>query len=396
MTATEPTPAAAPCSGPKALPNDRRHFDSVTIRRFRGLEDLEIDGLGVFNLFVGANDVGKTSVLEAIFLLCATHPMALVRMQNHRLLAVSGFDDLAMAFHGLNVDENIELIAKSREEFRKVSFSSADIWASEQRTQTLKGMQTANLDGKKKIVDMSTSFGADVERVIQWKGEAIAHAGDAPLSAKAQFRFLEDEPKFDPGVSPANFKEIMDRMRIRGQLISSTGRGYESGPIAEIITKKRKKDLLMYLEGIDPQIQDVTVRGDTIYLDTGVKEMLPLNMFGNGVGLATNIVAPCVLRDARSIMIDEIENGLHYTSIRQVLASILRMAVSQGIQVYATAHSIDVLRCLREILLEDEFKAYRPTVVCHVLARDWKGRVRPYRYGYEQFDHCIKHEIEIR
>ena len=37
MTATEP--AAAPCSGPKTLPNDGRHFDGVTIRRFRGLAD---------------------------------------------------------------------------------------------------------------------------------------------------------------------------------------------------------------------------------------------------------------------------------------------------------------------------------------------------------------------
>ncbi len=395
MTATEPTPAAAPCSGPKALPNDGRHFDSVTIRRFRGLEDLELDGLGAFNLFVGANDVGKTSVLEAVFLLCATHPMALVHMQNHRLLAVSGFDDLAIAFHGLNVDENIELIAKSREEHRNVSFSSADTWAPGQRMQALKGMQTTNLAGKKKIVDISTSFGADAERVMQWKSEVFTEAGDAPLSAEAQFRFLEDEPKFDPGASPANFKEIIDRTRIRGQLIS-TGRGYEPGPIAEIITKKRKKDLLMSLEGIDPQIQDVTVRGDTIYLDTGVKEMLPLNMFGNGVGLATNIVAQCVLRDFRSIMIDEIENGLHYTAIRQVLESILRLAVSHGIQVYATAHSIDVLTCFREVLLGEEFEAYRSMIACYVLARDRKDRVRSYRYGYEQFDHCIKHGIEIR
>ncbi len=39
MTATEPTPAAAPCSEPKTLPNDGRHFDGVTIRRFRRMSD---------------------------------------------------------------------------------------------------------------------------------------------------------------------------------------------------------------------------------------------------------------------------------------------------------------------------------------------------------------------
>lgn len=394
MTAPDPPPAAAPCSGPKALPNDGRHFDKVTIRGFRGLEDLELDGLGAFNLFIGANDVGKTSVLEAVFLLCATHPMALVHMQNHRFLAVSGFDDLAVAFYSLNVDENIELIAKSREERRNVSFSSADTWASEQRMQALKGMQTAKSTGKK-LVDISKSFGVDVERFIQWKAELSTETADTPLSVTAQLRFLEDGMKFDPGIPVADFKEIADRMRIRCRLITA-GRGYESEPIAEIITKKRKRDLLMSLKGIDPQIQDITVRGDTIYLDTGAKEMLPMNVFGNGVGLATNIVAQCVLRDIQSIMIDEIENGLHYTAIRQALGSILHLAVSHGIQVYATAHSIDVLNGLREILLEDEFQAYRSTIACHVLARDWKHRVRSYRYDYEQFDHCIEHGIEIR
>ena len=394
MTAPEPTPAAAPCSGPKALPNDGRHFDKVTIRGFRGLEDLEIDGLGGFNLFVGANNVGKTSALEAVFLLCATNPMALLHMQNHRLLAVSGFDDLAMVFHGLNVDKSIELIAKSRDNIRRVSLSSADTWVSGQSTQALTGMQTAKSTGKK-LVDISKSFGVDVERVIQWKSEMFAESADPPLSVTAQLRFLEDGTKIDPGVPFSDFKEIADRMRIRSRLIT-TGRGYESEPIAEIITKKRKNPLLTSLKGIDPQIQDITVRGDTIYLDTGAKEMLPMNVFGNGVGLATNIVAQCVLGDVDSIMIDEIENGLHYTAIRRVLGSILHLAVSHGIQVYATAHSIDVLKGLREILLEDEFQAYRPAVVCHVLAKDWKGRVRPYKYGYEQFDHCIKHEIEIR
>ena len=39
MTATEPTLGAAPCSGPKTLPNDGRRFDGVTIRRFRGLAE---------------------------------------------------------------------------------------------------------------------------------------------------------------------------------------------------------------------------------------------------------------------------------------------------------------------------------------------------------------------
>ena len=47
-------------------------MDSLAIRGFRGLEALTLEDLGRFNLLLGANDVGKTSVLEAVFLL-STH-----------------------------------------------------------------------------------------------------------------------------------------------------------------------------------------------------------------------------------------------------------------------------------------------------------------------------------
>ncbi len=40
-----------------------QHLDRLEIRGFRGLSQLDVDGLGRFNVLIGANDVGKTSVL---------------------------------------------------------------------------------------------------------------------------------------------------------------------------------------------------------------------------------------------------------------------------------------------------------------------------------------------
>ena len=41
-------------------------LDSLEIRNFRGLKELRIEKLGRVNLIVGKNNVGKTSVLEAL------------------------------------------------------------------------------------------------------------------------------------------------------------------------------------------------------------------------------------------------------------------------------------------------------------------------------------------
>ncbi|MEL6910916.1 MAG: AAA family ATPase [Cyanobacteria bacterium J06598_4] len=44
----------------------------LTIQNYRCFEDFQIDGLEQVNLFVGNNNSGKTSLLEAIYLL--VHP----------------------------------------------------------------------------------------------------------------------------------------------------------------------------------------------------------------------------------------------------------------------------------------------------------------------------------
>src|SRR5579859_1399688 len=46
------------------------HINELRINGFRGLRDLKIEGLGQVNLFVGNNNSGKTSVLEALSLFC--------------------------------------------------------------------------------------------------------------------------------------------------------------------------------------------------------------------------------------------------------------------------------------------------------------------------------------
>jgi hypothetical protein len=48
-------------------------LDSLTIHQFRGLHEVSLTGLGRINLLVGANNSGKTSVLETIATYC--HPL---------------------------------------------------------------------------------------------------------------------------------------------------------------------------------------------------------------------------------------------------------------------------------------------------------------------------------
>jgi AAA15 family ATPase/GTPase len=46
-------------------------YESIRITRFRQFQDLELGGLTRVNLFVGRNNAGKTSILEAVELLAS-------------------------------------------------------------------------------------------------------------------------------------------------------------------------------------------------------------------------------------------------------------------------------------------------------------------------------------
>ncbi len=53
-------------------------LERLHVRKFRGLHDLKVKGLGRVNVVAGRNNAGKTTLLEAIFLLTgAANPATL-------------------------------------------------------------------------------------------------------------------------------------------------------------------------------------------------------------------------------------------------------------------------------------------------------------------------------
>ena len=124
--------------------------------------------------------------------------------------------------------------------------------------------------------------------------------------------------------------------------------------------------------------------------------MMPLNMFGSGMIRAAMILSPCILGNELIILIDELENGLHYQAIPPLLKSLLRLSSERHVQIFATTHSLELLKGLQQVLSQNQFSENQQTTHCYTLQRDEQGLVRSYRYEYDQFEHCIAHGIEIR
>ena len=387
--------AVSGASAPVREKPDARHFESISIRRFRGLEHIELEDLGAVNLLVGANGSGKTSVLEAIFLLSGLSNAKLVLgVQNQRNHIVREFDDLSAIFHDLDIDRPIELSAMAPADAAQRDLSIAAPFV-----ETIGGVLEQNGEGgtsEETRIPRVASSSPDRRRVLLYEAKMAGHAIETPLSFTCHLAVLGDgQVNLSAPIPPAEMDNIAGRMTVPARMFRPSS-NHDSEVISRVVVDKKKEKLIEIMRKIDPQIQDVSTSGDIAYLDTGLKKMLPITMFGGGVTRVADIISRCVLENPNIVLIDEMENGVHYKGIHEFLKAMLGLSSSDGVQIFMTAHSLDVLRALRDVLKKDEFFGLRSEISCFVLARDRRGKVRSYRYDYEQLDHNVGLDIEIR
>ena len=365
---------------------------AIEIRRFRGLAQLELDGLGAFNLLLGANDVGKTSVLEAVFLLAGfADVQSPVRLQNWRNLLVQDFDDLVLLFHGLDVDTPVALTAHSDGPVKRrtLEISAAATAGGVEAHQAGNGNGSArSMTSAVHNGDQSSSTVADGARVLRYDA-TVEHRQGSPTYFAATLEVSDGDLRAASSGTPAAEPTIPARY-------VGPRTEYDGVAIADVAVAKKSDRLIRYLRSIDPRVQGVATNGNVAYLDVGLERMIPLNMYGSGVTRAAMMLAPCILGNERILLIDELENGLHHAAMVPLLQALLTLAREQHMQVFATTHSIGPLESLRLALNDERFSASRDTTNCYTLQRDQDDLVRPYRYDYAQFEHCIAQGIEIR
>ena len=80
-------------------------FINIDVQHFRGFKDLKIENLKQINLFLGRNNVGKSSMLDAIFLLAGMSNFELnIRINHLRGFVYNTGDDFSMLFHDLDIN----------------------------------------------------------------------------------------------------------------------------------------------------------------------------------------------------------------------------------------------------------------------------------------------------
>jgi hypothetical protein len=130
--------------------------------------------------------------------------------------------------------------------------------------------------------------------------------------------------------------------------------------------EKRSKLLLSTLQVIAPELVDVRVIVEgglpLIHGDVGGARLMPLPLMGEGmIKLASIALA---ISDTRNgvVLIDEVENGIHYSVMKNVWRAINKASKDFNVQVFATTHSRECIVAAHEAMQESgdyDFRLHR-------------------------------------
>ncbi|TFE69348.1 hypothetical protein A7Q09_05505 [Methylacidiphilum sp. Yel] len=320
-------------------------YRTFEIRNFRCFKATKLTGLERINLFIGRNGVGKTALLEAIFLHSGAYNAELgVRVNAFRGVEVKvEFSPRAEVpwrwlFFDCNLSQKIELIATDEKEQTHI------VQVQEPQKPELSlfpiSWQTQSRPGSLAVA--SDVHALEFRYKQSGKEDKVSYFVVTPAGVSVQPTPLPSPP----------FPGIFIGARNRVPVAEDVQR------FSRLVLDKREVDLLKALQIIEPRLKDVRIGllGDSlaIFADIGAAHWLPLTMISDGAARLASIVLAIVDASGGVVLIDEIENGIHYSALKKMWRTIKKAAVLFDVQVFATTHSWECVTSAHEAFSSKE------------------------------------------
>jgi AAA15 family ATPase/GTPase len=356
-------------------------LDSLEIKGYRCFEHLTIEKLGRVNLIVGKNNVGKTALLEALWIYSNN-------CENYIL------DEIV--FNRNEVNNSDRMSHNARREYQDayrnffynrpiVSYKDKPV----NKTSFIIGNCGQDLNALSS--HFQTKLG-DKNFESAWnEAGAVVRAG----------KLLYVDYSFESGYGMPSTKIETLEKSFNNLFLKSKGMEVENFlPFWE----KAEKELLdefvnESLNIVEDKIVDIRFSGDfnnpqiripTVRLKNA-KERVPLRSLGEGMERMLGIALALVNCKDGMLLIDEVEIGFHYSVLPDVWKLIFKTAKDLNVQVFATTHSKDCIEAFTQSAVDDEES---DGMLIRLERKD--DKIKAFTFDEDELETISRRDIEVR
>jgi len=316
------------------------HLTYFKVENFKRFESFEMENIGQFNLITGDNNVGKTSILEALLF-----------DKNPGIFAQNLYTALKTKFKGLDIQDHFFQYFINRNTNNKVFYYLQN-----------------------EVEAKITILKSDEKRYAYKNGNIF-------------YMTYESNARNIPLIYFSNGYE--------NELTDLYSKYIQ-------FDRYRKKNLLYALKTILPnidliEISTTIVKHPTLVIGQNhINTVMPLATFGDGAIKLFRILIDIVAYSGKRLMIDEIDAGIHHDRFPDFWRAILKACKENDVQLFATTHNWECLEFFKNVLEEPEMTDYQKDARHFEIKALRNGKIKAYHYDFEQFKFAIENNHEIR
>lgn len=382
---------------------------NLEIDNFRTFGHLEIDKLGRVNLITGKNNVGKSSLLEALWLYArgggveALRDSLIYRNEVATQERFSSRDRSVISALPGDYDELIDSVKYLFHDYHKTSFPPPPIYVGP--VKLAKGTKPVATHASIKI-EIGWYIVQEVDdelttprRYVKLDAKQVPLHEDADLyfvvgNGKRRVRFKVDRI-FSRNSSSTSLDEI------RSNFVKTEGlNARETSSLwNEIQLTDSEKSVLEAVRLIAPDVERISVRSGEqselrkpipIIRLKGQDDPVPLRVLGDGINRLFGLTLALTNTKGGILLVDEIENGLHYSVFLELWRFLFAVATQFNVQVFATTHSLDCVRSFQKAAKESEEEGFL------IRLKDSHGVVSATTLTKEELALATRDHVEVR
>ena len=364
-------------------------FERMAIKNFRVFRELNVEKLGPINLFTGENNVGKTTLLEAMFLLSGAGNPEMAINANVLRGWVDGNGLPAAAplwrelFASLDISKAITLAVTHR------SLGELLLEVEPGPPQELTSITPTNGNGNPPSATTNVPDERSLSFSFSRQGEQVVHSSiRLSGSGLAVSRPMVDVP----------FPAII--------LVSRSGSAQEDAIRLGKLRREKRGDLLLdALRIVEPKLQSIEDNSASgtpmIWGDLGLPELVPLPVMGEGMTRIARIVLAISSTPNGLVLVDETETGLHHSVLEKFWRVVEAAARQFNTQVFATTHSFECVQAAHRALADPAGatgtgEAVHNDAFCLHRLDLLDNEVRCITYSADAIAGAIEHGLEVR